>query len=96
MAGLQNLFQHISTELSKVTRSVNTQGISSQKLFTVMHHVNQFIQRYLDDNDRPNLDDFRKEITEMFWEFFNGEIAFAKIKTIKQFEGENIAVHAER
>jgi len=30
MAELQNLFQQISTELSKVTRSVNAQGINSQ------------------------------------------------------------------
>ena len=59
-------------------------------------HVNQFIQRYLDDNDRPNWEDFKKEITERFGEYFNAEIAFAKIKTIKQLEGENIAVYAER
>jgi len=45
--------------------------------------MNQFIQRYL-DYDRPTRDGLKKEITDRFGEYFNAEIAFAKIKSIEQ------------
>ena len=58
--------------------------------------VSDFIQRYLKDNANSTWDQLKTELTARFAEITDPQHAFMLLRSVKQRQGENVQLFAER